>query len=699
MHCGLSCFFRRNFKMPTRATLYAKVYLDPKWAAPMLYRCGVFSWHSLFHHAAAFIKHLVKHNRLPRHNTGSPESIFYAEFIEFFTDWFAAENPVPPERQQDFLRLCAIRLQERFFFPAQSGTSAYEQQVKEFRALLSCVDNTQILISDMPETFRHYFFLQKPENHAVRLTALPSGVTVHLADLLVLETKRITCEIRKIRLEGDQLVLWLTLKSSLFVYLPDCAAAPLRCTAICNDIGEVDLSLQDTSLSYDQSYEKTTLVYAARFSDSLLTLKTLRFVVHVGKTVLPLDYQFYAGLPLSGIGQYTTGAYKIDFDGKAFSFSSKSQPPDPSGDPVRCLVIKNAGKRVWLYSDYRSVPMDNGFYQFCHDFEKQDGVQRYYVSARSDARAGALGDAKYDGHVLAFGTQEHRICFLSAEKILAAFVDAPNCLCPFADEEFSTYADLFHAEIIYLQHGILQAHIPWKYSPVSAQFHADRIVISSDFETHNLTKNYHFYPDQLIAAGMPRYDHITRQRKQSRKILYAPSWRAFVTDITETAFFQGVMALVHASELHQFLEEADLILEIKLHPMLEEKRAAFSLQHPRIQWKTDEADPAEYQIFITDFSSYVFDFAYLSIPVIYFLPDAAAFEGGKYQYRSLDLPFSEGFGSYCTDMQALIAELQRLTAQHFQPDPRFRQRMETFFLPLNHCCEKIYREVQGDKKD
>ncbi len=133
--------------------------------------------------------------------------------------------------------------------------------------------------------------------------------------------------------------------------------------------------------------------------------------------------------------------------------------------------------------------------------------------------------------------------------------------------------------------------------------------------------------------------------------------------------------------------------------MLEEKRAAFSLQHPRIQWKTDEADPAEYQIFITDFSSYVFDFAYLSIPVIYFLPDAAAFEGGKYQYRSLDLPFSEGFGSYCTDTQALIAELQRLTAQHFQPDSRFRQRMETFFLPLNHCCEKIYREVQGDKKD
>ena len=35
-------------------------------------------------------------------------------------------------------------------------------------------------------------------------------------------------------------------------------------------------------------------------------------------------------------------------------------------------------KRVWLYFDSHNS-LDNGYYQFLHDIEKKDGIERYYV--------------------------------------------------------------------------------------------------------------------------------------------------------------------------------------------------------------------------------------------------------------------------------------------------------------------------------
>mgnify|MGYP003319000049 CR=1 FL=1 len=50
-----------------------------------------------------------------------------------------------------------------------------------------------------------------------------------------------------------------------------------------------------------------------------------------------------------------------------------------------------------------------------------------------------------------------------AEKIITAFAEYNN-YNPFHQQLWKYYNDAFKAEVIYLQHGVLHAFLPWKYS-------------------------------------------------------------------------------------------------------------------------------------------------------------------------------------------------------------------------------------------
>ena len=49
---------------------------------------------------------------------------------------------------------------------------------------------------------------------------------------------------------------------------------------------------------------------------------------------------------------------------------------------IRNLNMRIQSKKfdnIWLYHDCKGVKKDNGYYQFIHDFDKNDGVTRYFV--------------------------------------------------------------------------------------------------------------------------------------------------------------------------------------------------------------------------------------------------------------------------------------------------------------------------------
>ncbi len=98
----------------------------------------------------------------------------------------------------------------------------------------------------------------------------------------------------------------------------------------------------------------------------------------------------------------------------------------------------------------------------------------------------------------------------------------------------------------------------------------------------------------------------------------------------------------------------------------------------------------DYKMFITDFSSYVFDFACLNRPVLYYVTDYMQFRSGMNHYKELDLPFEKAFGAMVTESRDAVAEVRKIIGRSFVPEEVYAERMGKFFLPLENCRERLY---------
>ncbi len=148
-------------------------------------------------------------------------------------------------------------------------------------------------------------------------------------------------------------------------------------------------------------------------------------------------------------------------------------------------------KRIWLYHDCKGVGVDNAYYQFVHDFSIDDGVERYYVVNGSVDAVKDKFTPEQQKNLIAFRSTKHKLRYLNAEKVITAFIEKENYL-PYFSDIYSEYIDLFSGDVYYLQHGVLHAHLPWKYSYDRLDVTGE--VISTNYEVKNFTENY-FFPE------------------------------------------------------------------------------------------------------------------------------------------------------------------------------------------------------------
>lgn len=134
---------------------------------------------------------------------------------------------------------------------------------------------------------------------------------------------------------------------------------------------------------------------------------------------------------------------------------------------------------------------------------------------------------------------------------------------------------------------------------------------------------------------MARYDHINRETSAKRQILYAPSWRKYLTyspkasnwqlqtdKLVKSDYFNGILAFLNNEKLSDYLEKNDLELHVKLHPIIAEQGSelvSVSCDRIKILNCDVKVKVEEYCAFITDFSSYVFDYACLNRPIMYYV--------------------------------------------------------------------------------
>lgn len=345
-------------------------------------------------------------------------------------------------------------------------------------------------------------------------------------------------------------------------------------------------------------------------------------------------------------------------------------------------------RNIWIYQDSGDI-LDNGYYQFKHDFKK-DKTKRFYVYNQPKKAIKEKFTKEERKYLVKYRSLKHKILFLNSDYIITSYAETKTYM-PFRINK-KAYCYITHYKLVYLQHGVLLAKLLNLYSKEYSKI--DKFVISTNFEKENLIKNYHYNESDLIEAGMPRYDFQDLYKVPQNKIIYCPSWRANLIgyhnnkgkrDINEKEFLNSIYyceinKFLNSKELEEILTKNNLTLDVKLHPIFKPYQNYFKINNKNINIISGEVRLEDYKLFITDFSSYQFDFARLNRPILYYVPDMDPFKAGLHSFRELNLEYKDAFGPLTLNYNDCIENIEKVIKNEFRSEKIYQDRMEGLFI-------------------
>ncbi|MBP1576511.1 MAG: CDP-glycerol glycerophosphotransferase family protein, partial [Oscillospiraceae bacterium] len=657
--------------------------------------------------------------------TGSQTKAYYIfeQTTAFWEELFAGyQDSVPQYIQALYVNDLNWKITADVLFPYHYEGENFDRAISRLSALLDRVDDAVIMDYPNVDGPRKGYLLSLKPSAALSVQVGCGGNALQNNGQPVYLEKNAALVINRFKVRDSFVYIDSFLRSPIFSFCekPECYAYLTG-----KNIGDrVAVELTRSNWDFYNAKVRTNTFWRLQYKWDYNKYDQVTFSIVIGGVELPLRIETASTTPFSTAAKRTS----LFRNGRQFTIIPSGFTGYPASEKTekkflsdyrnnlffnhtriwaaRTLFALFAKKKpLWLYYDCRNVFKDNGYYQFIHDFEKNDGIARYYVINDKIDRS-SLFTPTQKKHLIRFGSIRHRILFFSAQKIITAYAEFNN-YNPMFSGTWHYYSDLFHAEIVYLQHGVLHANLPWKYSNDRLNY-VDREVISTRFEMENLTKNYNFHEKALIPAGMPRYDFMELSDPGSeKKVLFAPSWRKYIIGMDsagnffptpkkfkDSDYFRETYAFLHDPRLLEALEKHDYILDFKLHPIFAEYADLYELDHKRVRIAEKSVNEFTYRIFITDFSSFSFDFVYLNKTIMYFLPDQEMFRAGLNDYRELDLPHEKGFGPLALTATDATDHLIALLERDGQAQAEYSEKMESFFYHHDHNCrDRIYEAV------
>ena len=640
----------------------------------------------------------------------------FEKLIKYFETLFSQYEQVPAYLQCSFLHNLNYRMSEDALFPYHYDKSDFDAAIGRISKLLEKVDEETLFVKfPMDDFYRVYFYSLKP-NKMATVDFLPKAQQLRIGDEVLMERINVTFVVRRFYFTGNKVNFIGYLRTPFFLF----ADKPEAYVIFSDGRENIPLSLYPSSFCYYYCDTKCAKNWSFDFSLDLDRSMEFSFVCKINGIEYPCRYEFstsvvsrpnapgFIYLKNQTRIQLKDGVFKVN-KLSAFKYKLKNFKrvlhlllKSPKEGLTYILVRHLKKHDIWLYNDNLYTVKDNGYYQFKHDFNKDDGIKRYFVLDGDLNRMEGLFTNEEKKHVIKFASVKHKLLYLASRKILTSFCEA-SAFTPLIPKHKRAFFDLIDFEVIYLQHGILHATTPTKYS--KDRVFVDKIVVSSFFELNNFVSNYGYNNDDLIPVGMPRYDYTDITKTPQSKIIYAPSWRDKLIGkyvhrarvyndavLSKSTYYKGIVAFLTNPELLDALEKYDVTIDFKPHPNF---RGYAHLFEPFLNERIRLAEPnvalEDYSLFITDFSSFNFDFLYQGRQLLYFVPDYDEFKCGAVTfYRDLDLKFEDGFGDFAkTAEDAAKFTIDRIK-RGFQTDAKYKDRIDNFFITKENHCEKLY---------
>ncbi len=627
---------------------------------------------------------------------------------------------VPRYIQGLFLYAIRWRIVGDLIFPYYKEGKEYDDAINQVKNLFLKLDDD--LISNCPKMDKyHKLYLLQFKGSKIDTVVEKNHFSVLVNGNVIDDDNTITLRLNRFKIRNSRIYLLGYIRASILLF-----KKPLFYYETVDRFGNKKRiqikNLFDSVHKFYNSKVDIAKIYGFELEISLDNLKNLNFEVEIDDQIYPCKFEFSSFTPFrKRIRSYICEKKIIKAAKKGIVFKNAniinrflvSIPRTAllllrkrSALKSRREAKKYRNQEIWLYCDRKGI-YDNAYFQFQHDIEKNDGIQRFYVvDEKLEENNNLFTKQQMKNNVILKNSKKNINLYLACSKIITSF-SSVNEYSPIPLKEFRFYNDIVKYDLIYLQHGVLYANLLKMYSKEHTEI--EKIIISSKFEKKNLIENYNYAEKDLILTGMPRFEKEKEKVEKKPKILLAPSWRAYLiqdppvngvrqplTDyFLSSSFFKEINNIINDTKLNQLLKESNVTLDLKLHPIFNVYLDCFKTNCSNINVVTSKVKEEEYSLFITDFSSYQFDFARMKTPIIYFLPDKKEFKAGLHTYRKLDLPLEDAFGDVTYTSQELSKCIQYYLKNNFKLKDIYLKRMDTFFVKNKNIMDEIYHQIRG----
>ena len=441
---------------------------------------------------------------------------------------------------------------------------------------------------------------------------------------------------------------------------------------------------------------------------------------------------WFAHIPSLSKGYYISDHYIVKYINKRLNILSNEKKLVQIFEKQYCEQLKKKGKdyiikirkenikyrnekkkkEIWIITDRPDKAGDNGEYFFRYLKNKNPkGIIPYFAIRNNCSDYKRLRKL---GNVLNLNSHEYLKFFLKADKIISSqsnsWVDNPF------GEDRKYIMDLFHFDLIFLQHGITKDDVSNYLNRLRKNY--SLFVTSSKKEYKSILNfKYGYNKNNIILTGFPRYDNLFRLNKikrRKKKILICPTWRTNIKGTINAITYESIHSdtfkltdyynfynnLINNGKLIYVMEKFNYTGIFCLHPCFSAqyidftKNSLFSIKNKCNYQK----DLIEASLLVTDYSSAFFDFAYLRKPIIYSHFDYENYRKNHYQKGYFDYE-KDGFGPVAHDLKSTVDEIIDEIENNCLLKKKFLRRINKFFTYFDERNnERLYNELINKKK-
>lgn len=358
---------------------------------------------------------------------------------------------------------------------------------------------------------------------------------------------------------------------------------------------------------------------------------------------------------------------------------------------------------VWLIGETGTDAKDNGQAFFSYLIYNHPEINTvYYISGETAAAA----NIHHIGKSVITSSFQHKVAFMSAKYILSTH---DGYSIPFVGANWHDFKAIYgwlapELQFVFLSHGVSKDDGSENANYQRTRF--DYFVTSTEDEYEEISSSRYGYPSgNVIKTGFTRYDVLLENPNkitQKRNVVFMPTWRYYLADVDddkfiESKYFKEIYSLLHDSDLNNLISNNQMrFYFFPPHHEIQKRIKLFDLDETKVIPIDTEASVFSdivlaSSMMITDFSSVIFDFAFLYKRTAYFQFDLEEYRKGQYKqgYFHYD---KDGFGPICTNKAKLIDEIRNAISNNFEIEKKYADRIDhTFAWRDGKNCERLFK--------